>query len=79
LKHYSTKEQESKNLKTTYNSSYKYGAPHPESNIPNIEFNVRQNETKKVGAFQYLTCQSTMALVSLLHLVVLKDMTFYPE
>ncbi|CAB4011616.1 APOPT family CG14806, mitochondrial [Paramuricea clavata] len=52
LKHYSTKEQESKSLKTTYNSSYKYGAPHPESNIPSIEFNVRQNETKKEKTFR---------------------------
>ena len=54
MKYYSsnsTKEPANKNRKPTYNSSYTYGPPHSESNIPVVKFSVRENETQKVKMF----------------------------
>ena len=48
LKCYSTKKKESKNVKKAYNSSYKYGPAHSESNIPSVEFSGTHKETNKV-------------------------------
>ena len=52
LRYYSKKVKESKNATKTYNSSYKYGPPDPESNIPTVEFLGKHNETNKEKMFR---------------------------
>ena len=52
VKYYSTKAPESKSPKPTYNSSYTYGVPHSDSNIPIVIFAGSENETKKVKCFE---------------------------